>query len=320
MKFLIIDDEHELYKMMYSDLFSSNKYDVEEINKFSKFNVLEVVLNKIYFSEKINRHLFLPFKELWNSKYTLSEYIFDFNEQYWIVVLNGSLRNYYSKIYFRKLKKAHSNVKLCMVMYDSSSNPSAKRSFDMIEVFDKVFSFDIGDCDKYGFEHIYSTLSYPPFVKNDYNYQSNIFFVGYPGGRENILYGSMKKILSQISNCVFIVPGSDNIDLRSGIQNRTISYSDELMYTFNTECILEVVREGQTGVTLRTCESVLFNKKLLTNNKAIKEMPFYNPEYMSVFSSIEDLNLDFICNDIKPDYKYNGWFSPLIILERLIKL
>lgn len=33
MKILIIDDEHELYKSMFSDLFKETKYDIEEISR-----------------------------------------------------------------------------------------------------------------------------------------------------------------------------------------------------------------------------------------------------------------------------------------------
>lgn len=37
MKFLIIDDEHELYKRMYADVLQENETDIIEISNFKNF-------------------------------------------------------------------------------------------------------------------------------------------------------------------------------------------------------------------------------------------------------------------------------------------
>ena len=63
---------------------------------------------------------------------------------------------------------------------------------------------------------------------------------------------------------------------------------------YNTDCIVEVVKEGQTGVSLRTCEAIAFNKKLLTNNVQIKEMPFYDSRFISVFTDSDEIDTEFV--------------------------
>lgn len=321
MKYLIIDDEHELYRLMYADVFKCPEYDTQEVSPMGKLNTFQKIVSKIHFSEKINRRVNLPLKDIWNDKYSLSNYEFKPNEKYWIIMLNGTLKKYYSKSYLQAIKEKNTNVKMCLVMYDNTTNPSSKAAMNLVDVFDIVFSFDKNDCNIYGFEHIFSTLSYPAFVTKDTKYVSDVFFVGYPGGREEILFSTMKKLLTAIQNCLFIVPGLKSGEKIPGVQyDKTISYVDELMFTYNTNCVLEVLREGQTGISLRTCEAIMFNKKLLTNNKAIMEMPFYDPRYIQVFSQAEEIDIDFVNSNVIPDYHYDGMFSPVKILQRLSEI
>ena len=89
------------------------------------------------------------------------------------------------------------------------------------------------------------------------------------------------------------------------------------MYSYNTECVVEIVREGQTVFTLRTCEAVAFNKKLLTNNKNLKNMPFYDERYMYIFDDVDDIDMNFLLNRDSVLYEKNDYFSPINILKRL---
>lgn len=319
MKFLIIDDEHILYRRMFADCFKPNKYNIEEVPRMKIPKALSW-LYRIHFSNKINRHLWLPFKMIWKPFYCLHKYDFDDKEEYFILFLNGSLRLHFSEKYLLQLKKAHHNVKLVMILYDSFSNPSAKRSIEMIPCFDYVFSFDPGDCEKHGFEYIYSTFSKPDFVSSDEQKKSTAFFIGFGVGRLHILQCVFKKITEKVSGCKFYIAGVKNEDqkpITDVIYNQTMPYDEELQMAYNTDCIVEIVREGQTGITLRTCEAVAFNKKLLTNNTSLKDMTFYDKRYMSVFSSVEDIDIDFIKCDMKVEYSDTNYFSPLRILDRL---
>ena len=320
MKYLVVNDEHELYQVMYADMFKEESYDVKEIEKFNSLPSILKKIKEIHFSDRINRHIWLPGKFLWNRFYTLSNYKFDKEETYWIIFLNGTLRNYYSMEYLQKLKRLNSNIKLALVMYDSYSNNSTKRVVNMISVFDKVFSFDPGDCKRHGFEYIYSTFSKPDFVENDEKYKNNIFFVGAAATRLDLLHRCFNNISSKIENCEFRIVGVEKKqqEFPQYIKyNQSLSYKEALKYAYNSECLIEVVREGQTGVTLRTCEAILFNKKLLTNNKQLLKMPFYNKCFMKVFDKPEDIDINFLLEKIEVDYKYDGFFSPINILKSL---
>lgn len=79
--------------------------------------------------------------------------------------------------------------------------------------------------------------------------------------------------------------------------------------------ILEVVQKGQKAQTARYYEAVCANKKLLTNNHYIKELPFYDERYMKVFDDFSNIDIEWIKRREKIAYGYNGEFSPVKILD-----
>ena len=320
MKFYIIDDEHSLYKRMFSDLLDGQRSDVQELPKFYQLPKPLSLIRPLIFNDRINRHLWLPGKDIFQKYYSLSNLKFDDREKYWLIFLNGSLRSYYSKEYFLKLKQEHPNVKLAMIMYDHFGNRSAKRAIDMIPVFDHVFSFDSQDCRKYGLDFIYSTFSIPKFVHKSEEYSNNALFVGLINGRERLLNTVLPYIAQNVDNCRFYLVGVKKNQQKYPQlikYNHPISYDDELKLAYNSNCIIEILKEGQTGISLRTCEAIAFNKKLITNNHAIEKMPFYNPKYMRIIDSVDDVDIDFIKEKIPVNYNYSGYFSPMEIIKKL---
>lgn len=320
MKYIIINDEHELYEVMYADLFTTNEYDVEQLDRFVQMSAWMKGLRELHFNDRINRHMWLPGKSLWNRWYTLSSYSFDPDEKYWVIFLNGTLRNYYSREFISSFKARRQNVHLALVMYDSFSNRHAGRAISMLDQFDAVFSFDAGDCQRYGMRHIWSTFSYPGFVTHDETLKTSAFFVGAAEDRIDIMNPCFALLAESLPNCKFNVVGvspENQVFPNAITYNRGMPYKEALQYSFNTDLIVEVVREGQAGVSLRTCEAILFNKKLLTNNQALKSMPFYDERFMSVFTDTDDIDLDFIHSDKTVDYGRKDWFSPLNIIREL---
>lgn len=322
MKILVIDDEHELYKRMFSDLFKETKYNIKEIPRMTIPSILKPIY-AVHFSDRINRHLWLPLKSIWNGFYALHKYPFDEKETYYVLFMNGSLKYHFSRKYLKKLKGEHPNVKLVMILYDSFSNPTAQRAIGMIPDFDYVFSFDQGDCEKHGFERIYSTFSKPDLVETDDNKKSTAFFIGYGIGRLQILQKTFERITSEVDGCKFYIAGvkEEQQKVIPGVQyNVTMPYAEELQMAYNTDCIVEIVKEGQTGVSLRTCEAIAFNKKLLTNNQSLLQMPFYDKRYMQVFKEPDEIDVNFIKTKMDIHYDDTDYFSPVKIIDRLAEI
>ena len=63
--------------------------------------------------------------------------------------------------------------------------------------------------------------------------------------------------------------------------------------------MLEILKEGQTGATLRLMEALFFKKKIITTNKSVKDEPFYSPQNVFIVGerSISELE-----TFIKSDY------------------
>ncbi|GMB84578.1 hypothetical protein ME0901_09960 [Lactobacillus delbrueckii subsp. bulgaricus] len=94
----------------------------------------------------------------------------------------------------------------------------------------------------------------------------------------------MTKIGDEVPNCRFHLVGVDKGKQISKPYFRyyPVSYHDELMLAYNSNCIIEILKAGQNGISLRTCEAIVFNKKLVTNNQAVKQLPYYNPNYSNI--------------------------------------
>ena len=82
-------------------------------------------------------------------------------------------------------------------------------------------------------------------------------------------------------------------------------------------CIFDATEKKQNGVTLRYFEAVCYNKKLITDNDFVKQLPFYNPDFIQVYDKVENIDIEWIKRDIKVDYGYDGRFSPVHFLQKL---
>lgn len=96
-----------------------------------------------------------------------------------------------------------------------------------------------------------------------------------------------------------------------------LSYEETLQEVQYANCILEIVQEGQYGISWRTVEAFTYNKKLLTNNEGIKNNPFYNSEYIHVFNKVDDIDFDWVKEIIPVDYHYHNEYSPIEFIQKM---
>lgn len=84
-----------------------------------------------------------------------------------------------------------------------------------------------------------------------------------------------------------------------------------------SRAILDIVKEGQVGITKRPMEAILFNKKLITNNKAIEKYDFYCPENIFILGKDSLNNLKTFIHtpyktlpkQIVEQYIFENWFD-----------
>lgn len=184
-------------------------------------------------------------------------------------------------------------------------------------VFDRVYTFDKLDSEKYGLRFWQTPYSSMNFEEKK---QYDLYFGGVDTDRQQFINEILKRKDINCRMDIVQISGSkqyqdDRVQVYSVDDIRP--YKEVLESTVKANCILEIVRPGQVGFTLRAFEAVVYNKKLLTNNKSIKNFKFYNPEYMKVFDKIEDIDWEWVHEESNVNYHYDGSFSPLRFVEEI---
>lgn len=304
------------------DFFWSDVKDRAEIlldNTILKSKILRKI-RKLHFSNKANRKLFLPFKNIWDKSNSLSLDALSVQDNNFIIFQSAVK---FSPLYISRLKKK--GAKIILYLPDTveklglGDSAVALRRYEKYYHIDKTYSFDPHDCKMYDivFFDIYSSLSYEMSSPEG----KGVFYIG--NCRTEKRLQTLNQIYDRLSekiNCDFRIVGvSDPSKVHKGIEcNHPLSYKEVLDCISGTDCILEIMNEDQQGSTLRGKEAICFNKKLLTNNPDIVNNQYYDPQYIHFFSKVEEIDLNWLDREIKVDYGYRGEYSPRAFFQRLV--
>ena len=161
-----------------------------------------------------------------------------------------------------------------------------------------------------------------PYSKNNalsnIDKKTDLFYCGVGKNREKLLESidetAKKNRVKFNANIAGYTP-----NIRENFKTEFLPYSNTIIKSIEANCILEVVADYQNGLTLRPYEAVCYNRKLLTNNKAIFDFDYYNPKYIHFFERVEDIDWNWVKNKEFIDYEYKENFSPLYLIEDIIK-
>lgn len=167
-----------------------------------------------------------------------------------------------------------------------------------------IATFDPQDSKKYGLK-----LKKQFGIKHetkDNIIDTDIYFCGNDKGRmKEIAY--VKKLCSDTGlSTKFIIPQS---------KNDYITYKEYLDNLCKARCVLDITQMNQSGLTLRPIEALLNDKKLITNNKNIKNYDFYNPHNIFILNEDNDLKtfmqteFEPIDEKIKSPYVFSNWIQ-----------
>lgn len=174
----------------------------------------------------------------------------------------------------------------------------------IVPFFDKVYSFDFEDCRKYNLVYMNQFLpfsfeemkSFRKEVDNVSNMDKSCYFIGEYLHNRSQLINKLAPIFHKngYKTDFNLIHYDDslktNIDepmifYKSG---KKISYLENIDILKHNDIILEISQLGQTGITLRALEAILFNKKLITTNKFIKQYDFFSPEQIFILDTDND--------------------------------
>lgn len=316
--------EHNVeWNKVFADLYNDERVDILDSQYYGYGCKAIRFIRKVHLSRKINGIIKLPLKRIW---YTLSRYKFNKDDNYYIIFPDVIP---YDSNFMRKLKSKY-NIKYVLLSMNKWEFYGAKRIRDKFEsdLFDYVFTFDPDDSKRYGFllfDSYYSVIK-PKCTKCE---KKDILFVGI--GREDRIFTILKVFeeaeRNHLSTDFYVLKDKRcNNEIyakysdRINILDKSIPYEDVVEKINSSNCILEVLSPGQSGATLRYYEAVVYNKKLLTNNKNVVNLPFYNQEYIHVFEKIDDIDWKWIREKESIDYHYDGRFSPTKMIDKIISL
>lgn len=154
-----------------------------------------------------------------------------------------------------------------------------------IPEFVKVWTYDDYDSNKFGLNLRPYFIDSKPILTNNKDY--DVFFVGCDKGRGEWLCGFEKQLQKMGLKTKFIITKDGKFSRKKKYYQVPISYSEVLDYDSRSRAILNVVMENQEGVTQRDIESLMFNTKLITTNKHLKNKDFYNPNNIFILGERE---------------------------------
>lgn len=286
-------------------------------------------IKRIIFSNRLNRLCRIPMKEKWfeyHDIYTLLP-----NLQY-ILVIDLALNCSSLLETLENCRKMKPSVRICLYYIntiDSAIGNSREKLRTAVETantfhWNKVFSFDPVEARKYNM--LYWGFNYysKQAVVQNHSSQYDLYCIALASvDRESLLLSIYNHLTTAGVLCDFylkdlpvekrVIAGVNYIN-----KGNNRPYESVLQDLQNSKCILEVLRDNQKGPSLRYFEAVCYNKKLLTNNEAIKDFPYYNEKYMRVFQKVEDIEIEWLKNEDAVDYHYKGDFSPIKMIDFLM--
>mgnify|MGYP003293592984 CR=1 FL=1 len=238
-------------------------------------------------------------------------------------VISAKYHHFVQNGYLSYLRRHYSNCKIVLFYRDTIAHQ--KRAIPDLDIqslknnCDLILTANRFDAEQYGMVKFDSFCSNVP-VDDAPDYPlSDVMFVGLAKDRLDTLHKAYKLFTEAGLKCDFYITG---VPAEKRLPNTDIVYADrpmsyrEMLYrTKNSRCLLEVTQGGSDGYTSRFFEALCYNKLLITDNKRVSETKFYNPEFIQLYSSPDEIDTSFIKDDSRVNYNYQDEYSPIRMLE-----
>ncbi|MCJ8153621.1 hypothetical protein MKJ01_07570 [Chryseobacterium sp. SSA4.19] len=186
--------------------------------------------------------------------------------------------------------------RLITYLYDSLDRVHVGQ--EKLRLFDKVFSFDVADIEKYGFEKLTNYIYLPHMSCNMQKPETDLFYItSYDNKRIAFIKLLTKRLLEldlkfrimvigkkswkhQLKNIFIGIP--ENLHIIFSIKK--ISHTKLPEYYRKSRVLLDLTRENQYGLSFRVFEAMALEKKIITDNALIKSYDFYNPNNILVLN------------------------------------
>ena len=218
------------------------------------------------------------------------------------------------------LRKLGGTLTVIVLNSLSASSPSFEGAKRLLFSFppESIYTFDRIEAEQYGFCYL-GLAYYSAHVLPDIPCEQDVYFAGgLKGGREGEIIRLCNHLeksgLGTCFECVNVTGANVPKRVPHGfhlVSRRWVPYERVLEGVAQSRCIVELLQDGQHAQSIRYFESVCYNKNLLTNNPGVFDLPYYDPNHMFYFQSIDDIDCERIARAATPDFGYKGEFSPI---------
>lgn len=254
---------------------------------------------------KIHTKLKFPFQSIWYKPWKKALDYYD------TVIIHDA---YYTIETARYIKQVNPNIRVIIWYWNPVNKSVPVEMFQKLEC--EIWSFDEADCQRYNLNYNTQYYSTGLIAKNK-TIKTDIFFVGADKGRLTTILELERKMKQLNITTNFHVTEGGKLSNNNYDYKERLSYEEIVENISQSKCVLDFVSDGQTGLTLRPLEALFFSKKLITNDKSIKERNFYHQNNIFILG-IDDIEQlpSFIESDyfeidrsILLSYDLEQWFS-----------
>lgn len=222
----------------------------------------------------------------------------------------------------RDIKKWNPDVNICFYLWNIVQEHHKEEIESIQKMGVPIFTFEKDDCKKYNLNYNPQLYPYLYNKPQNINEEYDCYFCAADKNRTQTLIKIKKALEKNNVSYKFRILlkkhkkyNFDKNDVKGiTFMEKSIPYEQLINEAFKSKAILEIVQEGQNGFTWRVFESIFYDKKLITNNKSLKDYDFYHPNNIFILDNNYDKIKEFLAkpfikidNEIKEKYDYKNW-------------
>ena len=255
-------------------------------------------VSKIFFSPKYTRYIPKNLKKTMVDHFMAYSKI-NSNELVWLIIYDHNrLGN--NSFFLNDIRDRYPNVRLIYIFTNIVKFSRARENnfVDSLNCYyDAIFAFDKLDSQKYSFEYnplLYSKLPTYGYLQEDY-----FFYIGKAKDRFNEIIKVYERLVALGQKCKFFiydVPYEKQLHHENITYNQYLPYEIVLQYIQKSIGLVDIIQGDSTGLTIKVCEAITYDKLLITTNANVSNEPFFDDRYIKIISNAEDIDSSFFEN------------------------
>ncbi|WP_348798900.1 hypothetical protein [Flavobacterium adhaerens] len=207
------------------------------------------------------------------------------------------------------------------IAFFNDSTERCPKISKVIHAFDKVYSFEKKDCEKYNLNFITNWI-YPMDSSNSNKNQLHLYNISSRDKRTSLLSKIARTLKENNIGYKIVIYDKKNRKQDPNLEytSKPIPLNKVWEHLQNAKVLLDINRDKQNGLTFRVFESIGLEKKLITTNKDIQNYNFYNPNNILIIDEKNPIipltffNTDYekIPNHIVEEYSIKKWLHKIL--------